>query len=57
MEENQTNELISLCLWSIRRLPTETLKHYALSDLRELVDKDHKFSDFIDRWLVDIKKF
>jgi hypothetical protein len=57
MEENQTNELISLCLWSIRRLPTETLKHYALSDLRELVDKDHKFSDFIDRWLVGIKKF
>lgn len=56
MEENKMDEIISLCLWSIRRLPT-SLKQYALSDLRKIVDKDHKFSEFIDQWLEDIKKF
>lgn len=47
-KEKQIKELISIALWSIRRLPTNSLKHYALHDLQKVVEKDHEYREFID---------
>jgi hypothetical protein len=55
-ELNHTiEELISISLWSIRRLPTNSLKHFALDDLKKTVGDSHKFSEFIQQCKDEIK--
>ena len=48
-KDKQIDELISIALWAIRRLPTDRLKHYAYKDLQTVVEKDHKYREFIDK--------
>ncbi len=48
-QAEKTDELISIALWAIRRLPTNSLKHYALHDLKSVVGDSHKHSEFIDK--------
>lgn len=53
-KDKQINELISIALWSIRRIPTKHLKHYALTELRNVIDKEHEHSDFIYKCLAEV---
>lgn len=53
-KDKQIEELIGVALWSIRRLPLEGMKEFALSDLREIVEKEHKYSEFIDKCLGEV---
>lgn len=53
-KDKQIDELISISLWSIRRLPTNSLKHYALCDLKKVVGDSHKHSEFINKCIGDI---
>ncbi|MED4716253.1 hypothetical protein [Bacillus badius] len=53
-QAEKVDELVSIALWSIRRLPTSSLKHYALHDLKRVVGENHKYSEFIDKCKAEI---
>ena len=48
-KDEQIDELIGIALWAIRRLSTNRLKYYAYRDLQTVVEKDHKYREFIDK--------
>lgn len=48
-KDKQIDELITIALWAIRRLPTNGQKHFAYHDLQKVVEKDHKYREFIDK--------
>lgn len=52
-QAEKVDELISIALWSIRRLPTNYLKHNALHELKKVVGNDHKHSEFIDKCISE----
>jgi DNA-directed RNA polymerase subunit M/transcription elongation factor TFIIS len=53
-QAEMTDSLIQIALWSIRRLPTEGLKQYALIDLDKTVGTDHKYSEFIKKCMDEV---
>ena len=53
-QAEKVEELISIALWSIRRLPTNALKHYALTDLKKIVGDNHKHSIFIQDCIHEV---
>lgn len=48
-KDKQIDELITIALWAIRRLPTNGQKHFAYHDLQKVVEKDNKYREFIDK--------
>lgn len=50
-QAEKVDELVSISLWSIRRLPTSSLKIHALIDLKKVVGESYKHIDFINEWL------
>lgn len=53
-KNKKIDELISISLWAIRRLPNESLKLYALTDLKKVVGNEHKYSEFIEMCLGEV---
>lgn len=53
-QAEKVDDLISIALWSIRRLPTNSLKQYALQDLGKVVGENHKYSEFIGDCIAEI---
>jgi len=47
--------LISVALWSIRRLPNNISKASALVELKKVVGEEHKYSKFIDDCINELR--
>lgn len=54
-QEKQIEELISIALWSIRRIPTKEWKRLALADLEKVIGHEHQYSKFIKQDLDELK--
>lgn len=55
-QTDKVDELVSLVLWSIRRLPINSLKLYALTDLKNVVGDIYKYIDTINEWISEVKE-
>lgn len=52
-QAEKVDEIVSTTLWSIRRLPINKLKLYALTDLKEIVGDSYKHIEYIDEWISE----
>src|SRR5690606_14802735 len=51
---HRQDELISIALWSIRRMSNQRMKQYAHRELKNAVGNEHKYSEFIDECLDEV---
>jgi hypothetical protein len=55
-EKDQLNDVASIALWAIRRLPSGHQKIFILKDLKKTLGSDHEYIPFIDNWIEEISE-